>query len=118
MTLKNFHIPNASNWNLLVYKPNKLTITKVENNKAYNGDKFVCNIQCEKINDGSRLFYNCTELGTFDGDLSSLSNGNLMFFNARLDSLSVEKILTSIPTYTRGVHNLTLSIKETAVEKF
>lgn len=38
LSLKNFHVPDASKWNSLIYKPNNLTITKVENNKAYNGD--------------------------------------------------------------------------------
>lgn len=118
LTLKNLFIPNASFWNLKIYKPNNLTITKVENNKAYNGEEFVCNIQSEKIKNGSRLFLNCPELVTFNSDLSLLDNGNLMFFNTRLDSLSVERILTSIPTYTSGVHNLTMTIRESAVEKF
>lgn len=118
ISLKKMFIPNASLWNSKIYKSNNLSITKVENNKAYNGEEFVCNIQSEKIENGSRLFFNCPELLTFDSDLSSLSNGNLMFFNTKLDSLSVEKILTSIPTYTSGVHNLTMTIRESAVEKF
>lgn len=118
LSLKNFHIPDASKWNSLIYEPNNLTITKVENNKAYNGEQFVCNIQSEKIKNGSQLFFNCPELLTFNCDLSSLNNGDLMFFNTKLDSISVEKILSSIPTYTSGVHNLTMTIRESAVEKF
>ena len=118
ISLKSMFIPNASFWNSKIYKPNNLTITKVENNKAYNGEEFVCNIQSEKIKNGSQLFFNCPELLTFNCDLSSLDSGNLMFFNTKLDSLSVEKILSSIPTYTSGVHNLTMTIRESAVEKF
>ena len=118
MVLKNMFIPNASFWNSKIYKPNNLTITKVENDKAYNVDSFVCNIQSEKIENGSRLFFNCYELVTFNSDLSSLSNGYLMFFNCNLDSISVEKILTTIPTYTSGVHELTMSIQDSAVSKF
>lgn len=118
MSLKNMFIPNASFWNSKIYKPNNLTITKVENDKAYNVDSFVCNIQSEKIENGSRLFFNCYKLVTFNSDLSSLSNGYLMFFNCNLDSISVEKILTTIPTYTRGVHELTMTIQDSAVSKF
>lgn len=118
MLLKNKFIPNASFWNSKIYKPNNLTITKVENNKAYNVDSFVCNIQSEKIENGSRLFFNCRELVTFNSDLSSLSNGHLMFFNCNLDAISVEKILTTIPTYTSGVHELTMTIQDSAVSKF
>ena len=108
--LKNLYIPNASLWNHKILKKNNLTITKVENNKAYNGDEFVCNIQSEKIENGTELFYNCVRLNRFDSDLSSLSEGNLMFFNCNLDAYSVERILMTIPTYTSGVHNLTISM--------
>jgi hypothetical protein len=118
LSLKNLFIPDASFWNSKIYKPNNLTITKVENDKAYNVDSFVCNIQSEKIENGSRLFYNCHKLVTFNSDLSSLSNGYLMFFNCNLDAISVEKILTTIPTYTSGVHELTMTIQDSAVSKF
>lgn len=72
----------------------------------------------KKIENGTELFYNCARLDRFDSDLSSLSEGNLMFFNCNLDAYSVERILTTIPTYTSGVHNLTISMQDSASDKF
>ena len=116
--LKNLHIPNASTWNIKVREPNNLIITKILDNKAYNGDTFVCNIQFEKIKFASNLFSYCDTLTSFDSELSSLEDAPGMFFNCNLDSQSVEKILSSIPTYTTGEHTLTLTIQESAKEKF
>lgn len=116
--LKNLHIPNASVWNIKVREPNNLIITKILDNKAYNGDTFVCNIQFEKIKFASNLFSYCDTLTSFDSELSSLEDAPGMFFNCNLDSQSVEKILSSIPTYTSGEHTLTLTIQESAKEKF
>jgi hypothetical protein len=50
--------------------------------------------------------------------LSSLSDGTEMFRNCRLDAESVERILTTIPTYTSGTHVLNLGISENSVDKF
>ena len=68
--------PNASiggAWNI--------SITKVEDNKAYTNDTTYRNIQTEKIKDGRSMFYNCFQLTSFTSDLSSLTFGYQMFAN-------------------------------------
>ena len=116
--LKNLHIPNAGAWSVKVREANNLIITKIVDNKAYNEDVFVCNIQFEKIKFALNLFSDCETLTSFNSELSSLEDAPGMFFNCNLDSQSVEKILSSIPTYTEGYHTLTLTIQESAKEKF
>lgn len=72
------------------------TVTKVENNKAYQGENFYCNIQTDMIKDGTYMFKSATNLTSFESDLSSLQNGVAMFyktsnlntFNTNLDSLT------------------------------
>lgn len=71
------------------------TVTKVENNKAYQGENFYCNIQTDMIKDGAYMFRDLTNFTSFESDLSSLQNGTAMFyktsnlniFTANLDSL-------------------------------
>lgn len=70
--------PNASKvtgWNTL--------ITKVENNKAYVDDTLYCNIQTEKIKDGTHMFSGCKNLTTFTSDLSSVTDGSNMFYDCK-----------------------------------
>lgn len=55
------------------------TITRVENNKAYIGDDFYCNIQTQKIKNGFDGFCDKINLTTFSGNLDSLVNGDNMF---------------------------------------
>ena len=72
------------------------SVTKVKNNKAYQGENFYCNIQTDMIKDGAYMFYKLANLTSFESDLSSLQNGSTMFcktsnlntFNANLDSLT------------------------------
>lgn len=54
-------------------------ITRVQNNKAYIGDEFYCNIQTQKLNSAYDMFYNCENFTTWNSDLSSLVNGAGMF---------------------------------------
>lgn len=60
------------------------------------------------MNGGSRMFWGCSSLTSFNSTLPKLSYGNEMFNNCNLDEASVLRILNSIPTYTSGVHPLTL----------
>ena len=62
-------------------------VTKVENNKAYDGDFVLANIQTERIKDGTEMFHQ-TPLESFSGDLSSLVNGESMFMDTSLTSFS------------------------------
>ena len=72
------------------------TVTKVEDNIAYQGENFYCNIQTDMIKDGTYMFRDLTNLTSFESDLSSLQNGTSMFykttnlntFNTNLDSLT------------------------------
>ena len=75
---RDLYIPDASSWRYLVNN-NGLTITKVEDDKAYNSDEFVCNMQTEKIKRGYSAFYQFSNLTTFTSDLSSLTDGERMF---------------------------------------
>ena len=65
-------------------------VTKVEDNKAYNGDTVIANIQTEKIKDGTYIFVGdpitYCPLVSFIGDLSSLVNGSYMFYCSLLES--------------------------------
>ena len=62
-------------------------ITKVENNKVYNGTTEVANIKTNELVNGSDMF-NHTSLTSFSGDLSSLVNGSDMFNYSSLESFS------------------------------
>jgi hypothetical protein len=55
------------------------SITKVEDNKAYDGNTLYGNIQSVKIKDGKYMFNGCRKLTSFSSDLSSLTNGEYMF---------------------------------------
>ena len=116
---RDLYIPDATNWKTEVYDSNGLTITKVENNKAYNGDEFVCNMQTEKIKIGEKMFYKNTALTVFDSDLSSLTDGSSMFrscsnltsFDVDLSSLTngyymFEKC-SNLTTFTSDLSSLT-----------
>jgi len=87
-TSTNLFIPNASGWKSNIYDANNLTITKVEDNKAYNGTTFVCNIQTDKIVKGKNMFYNSYNLTTFTSDLSSLTDGTSMFYDTYLTTFT------------------------------
>ena len=90
--------PNASNHTGWL-----TNVTKVEDNKAYNGDTVVANIQTDMIKDGSRMFY-YTALGSFSGDLSGLVNGSEMFSGTiPLGSFSGD--LSSLVNGTNMFHN-------------
>lgn len=62
-------------------------ITKVEDNKAYNGDTVFANIQTEMIKNG-RYMFSGAPLTSFSGDLSNLVYGLRMFYDTSLTSFS------------------------------
>lgn len=68
--------------------------------------------------DGGSMFIRCDSLTSFKSTLPKLSTGDLMFGSSKLDASSVERILTSIPTYTSGSHPLSLGIQSAAASKF
>lgn len=72
------------------------------------------------LTNGNSMFYGCSKMTSFSSDLPSLTEGNSMFSGCKLDVVSVEKILTTIPTYIDGSsHTLTMSVqKGEAVNKF
>lgn len=47
--VQDLYIPSAASWAENIRIPHYLTITKVEDEKAYNGENFVCNIQSTEI---------------------------------------------------------------------
>ena len=57
------------------------------------------------------MFYG-PSLTSFNSDLSSLTNGDYMFYKCKLDTVSVERILNTIPEYSDGSsHKLTMSVQ-------
>ena len=62
------------------------TITAVHDDKTYVGDAFYSHIQVEMIKDGTSIFEGCSNLATFEGDLSGLVNGTSMFAGTKLAS--------------------------------
>lgn len=54
------------------------------------------------------MFYNCSELTSFNSTLPALAYGQDMFYGCNLDEASVLRILNSIPTWTSGTHQLHL----------
>ena len=69
------------------------------------------------LSNGIMMFIGCPKLTSFTSDLSSLTNGNGMFDNCKLDSNSIENILTTIPT-TTTTKTLSIGIQESATSKF
>ena len=72
---------------------------------SFNGD-------LSSLTDGLNMFMGCNNLTSFNGDLSSLTGGENMFYPCKLDAASVERILTTIPEYTDGSsHKLTMTVQ-------
>ena len=68
-----------------------------------------------KLSNGYRMFYGCSSLTSFYGNLSSLSTGDEMFTGCKLDSDSVETILKTISSANSGY--LTISMDESGCRK-
>ncbi len=67
------------------YNSSYKSVTTVKNNEAFQADgtKYAT-IETNKIKKGNGLFYDCTDLTSFDSDLSSLTEGKSMFYNTNL----------------------------------
>lgn len=76
------------------------SVTKVKNNKAYQGENFYCNIQTDMIKDGTYMFRNSTNLTSFESDLSSLQNGTAMFY----ETSNLNTFTTNLDSLTDGSH--------------
>lgn len=123
ISIANGYIPDASSWNRLVFIPNNLIITRVENESGYNGNIKSINIHTSLIEDGSYLmedntnltswnsdlssltdgsnmFNGCTSLTQFSGALSNLVDGYNMFFNCKLNTASIQNIADTIKDVT------------------
>ena len=59
---------------------------------------------------GTKWFWYCTKLHTFDADLSKLSDGSMMLSEAQLNKKSALRIFNSLPAYTSGVHRFGIGI--------
>ena len=59
---------------------------------------------------GTSMFSGCAKLTTFIGDLSSLEEGTNMFEGCNLSTETALEIVESLPTYTSGVHKITISV--------
>ena len=72
------------------------------------------------LTNGPFMFRYCYKLTAFDADLSSLEIGDAMFQSCRLNSKSVENVLTSLPTYDyeSGKHRMLIGILTSAIDKF
>lgn len=75
------------------------------------------NSDLSSLTDGERMFNMCSKLTTFTSYLGSLTDGTNMFFSCKLDSNSIENILTTIPTLTT-TKTLTIGIQRSAASKF
>ena len=88
------------------------SITKIENNKAYIGDVMWANIQTERITENSgydSIFRDCSNLISFNSDMSSLTTASLMFNNcSNLTSFKSDlSSLTHGSNMFWGCYNLT-----------
>lgn len=61
-----------------------------------------------KLENGGAMFHKCEALTSFSADLPKLDSGSNMFADCKLDSKSVLRILKSIPTRKKGLHQLHL----------
>ena len=83
---------------------------------CYNFTAF--SLDLSSLTSGNGMFSGCYNLTNFDADLGSLIQGNWMFSNCKLNGTSVEKILTTIPTYDDGSqHILDMTMDESGCKR-
>ena len=86
--------------------------------ETFSSDLISSKSNKSSLTNGRWMFYCCSNLTTFDSDLGSLTNGTQMFYGCSLDGSSVEKILSTIPTYTDGnQHIIDLTMNEQGCQK-
>ena len=68
-----------------------------------------------KFTNGNSMFSGCSNITSFSSDLSSLTIGDRMFNGCKLNTSSVERILTTIPEYSDGSsHTLSMTVQSGA----
>lgn len=87
---------------------------KVENNQVLGADNtHLMFFETNALTNGSYMF-EYSSLASFNGDLSSLTIGNLMFCGAKLDAPSLANIIHTINTpTTKGTIYIGLGIDNT-----
>lgn len=68
---------------------------------------------------GQYMFYNCTALTSFQSDLKSLESGTNMFSRCKLNAKSVKNILDTLPTITSSTNKtitIAIDVKSSAVD--
>ena len=60
--------------------------------------------------DCDTMFSNCSKLSKFNSDLSSLQNGDYMFYGCKLDGDAIENILTTLPDVQGSGYKLTITM--------
>jgi hypothetical protein len=72
------------------------------------------------LKNGTRMFYACSEMTTFEAELPSLVDAPDMFYDCWLGSEATLMILNSIPDYTNDgeTHRLYLTMKGAAAVQF
>ncbi len=72
------------------------------------------------LKNGTRMFYDCSEMTTFEAELSSLVDAPDMFYGCYLWAESILMILNSIPDYTDDteIHRLYLGMTGVGAGRF
>lgn len=97
VSVRDLYIPNASAWKTEVGHAVIGSITRIEDEKAYDSNgNVVFNIQSQYITNGNYMFIQ-SSITSFDADLSALTSGAQMFAGARLTSWN-----TNLPSLTSG----------------
>ena len=68
------------------------------------------NADLSSLTDGSYMFYGCSNLTSFTSDLSNLTNGKDMFYSCKLDTASVQNIADTINAVSVGYEFHIISI--------
>lgn len=90
--LQDLYIPDASRWCGEIRVPNNLNVTKIEDEKAYNGNDFVCNIQTSEIVVSTGLF-TTSPIVAVEGDFGKLEKSSYMFdCSESLQSFDVQEL--------------------------
>lgn len=134
LSVKNQYIPDASAWhNITENLEVREGTSYVLDFKAYDvNDNFLYNIQSDRIVNSTSLYDSCTNLVSFNSDLSSLSDGTKMFnscsniteFNLPLNSLAVANSMfkgSGITSFTIALESLvdgTAMFAETELTSF
>jgi hypothetical protein len=97
VSVRDLYVPNASAWKSEVGHAVIGSITRIEDEKAYDSNGNVLfNIQSQYITNGNYMFIQ-SSITSFDGDFGALTSGAQMFAGARLTTWN-----TDLPSLTSG----------------